>query len=55
MKRIIKIDIRLIILVSNARAELKENKNVLLKLGFLIKIIPKYILIMLMERKKISF
>jgi hypothetical protein len=55
MKRIMKIDITLIILVSKASAELKENASVLLKFGFLIKIIPVYILIMVKERKKISF
>ena len=41
MKRIMKIGMTLIILVSKANAEVKEKANVFLKFGFLIKIIPK--------------
>ena len=55
MNRIMKIEITPIILVSKASAELKENASVLLKFGFLIKLIPVYILIIVKERKKISF
>ena len=55
IKRIMKTDITPIILVSKANAELKEKANVFLKFGFLMKTTPKYILIIVNERKKISF
>ena len=53
-EKTIKTDIIAIILVSSANAEDRENKKVLLKLGFSRKFIPVYILITVNERKKMS-
>tara|TARA_B110000438_G_C15663200_1_gene584895 strand:+ start:602 stop:859 length:258 start_codon:yes stop_codon:yes gene_type:complete len=55
IKKIVKIGISAIILVSKSKAELREKANVLLKFGLLTNTIPVYMLIIVRERKKISF
>ena len=54
-KRTNETDMMPIILVSIARADDKEKVNVFLMLGFSRKLIPIYILIIVSERKKMSF
>ena len=44
----------IIILVSSANADDRENSDVFLKFGFSRKFIPEYILTIVNERKKMS-